>query len=269
MKEFLHAIYFSSTLPKGKTGRARAPKSATVAAAAVFASLWAASLLSVGLCDREPTPVRALDRSGTPMVWLAPGATLYVPRSIGGRGALLDVTRLTRQAAEAWGVEEWLRIDESSESPVDAEDGLCRLIFVQQLNNGTAESHQGHALTKIYTRAPRSGGREIVEADIVIGVGAFRGSGQLLETQLLTVLIHELGHFLGLDHPCGELDRVARPHHIRPNCRDLNPRTRFAMTPDPLRLGSLELTLPTSLERGLLVKLYDRGNHFKKPSKLP
>jgi hypothetical protein len=99
--------------------------------------------------------------------------------------------------------------------------------------------------------------RRIVEADIEINARDFRWDGAENIQRLQAVLIHELGHFLGLEHPCGP--RTFGDSSELKSCEQLLPEERALATyPDPLEPGRPLVVTPTKAEKDALATVYRR-----------
>jgi len=114
----------------------------------------------------------------------------------------------------------------------------------------------GHARTRLYTvdapGDPRDG--IVDEADIELDASFAWGTGADRAARLEAVLVHELGHVLGLDHSCAA-DATAARDPDYPLCT--NPRAMASlMYPNALEPGRALVLDPDSDARDTLTAIY-------------
>jgi hypothetical protein len=206
-------------------------------------------------CD-DSTPVRwAQGVAGKPTRWRALPTVLYVERPSDGWGldhrSLIEVVQA---GLVEWGIARSIRVEKLSDSAREsAEDGrsVVRLTLETQRHE---EDVFGRTL--LYTRATPGGDyAEIVEADIDIGGNArevVRRHGVRL---LRGIINHELGHFLGLDHPCARL-RVMGEGVASQVCHNAH-QTELMYPSLEGDLRSLAMA-PSHRERAAISAAYDR-----------
>src|SRR5688572_12279123 len=221
------------------------PSNRTVPCALLASALLTSALLASALLSAPAHAyVRATDGSGRPLRWHAPRLQLEVVAPAGELGKAL--LQATERAAARWSAATGLGIEvrgTPGAAPRVSEDGRSTVVLRRQRwcpDDASAPCHDPsrHALTQLYTR-PSSGaaGAEILEADIEINAVDFRWSAPA-GGALDAVLLHELGHALGLDHSCAASRLLARSDHAGapvPLCRQA-PTTALSavMYPDPL-----------------------------------
>jgi hypothetical protein len=213
--------------------------------------------------------VRATDGQGRALVWHGLELKLVVADPAGPLAA--ELREATRSAARRWAAATGLQIevaDVSDARPRVSEDGINRILLRSRRwcpDDSTLPCHDPtrSALTQLYTR-PRTGSPnagEIIEADIEINAVHFDWRS-LPAHSLDTVLLHELGHVLGLDHTCRASTLSARTDQrgaALPVCRDLAPGARQGvMYPDPLEPGLQRLELSAD-ELEAAAQLYGGG----------
>lgn len=209
---------------------------------ALCAAVLLASLVSTHLAGAY---VLARDGSGRPLTWQAPSVRLVVV--LAGDPLDPDLLRATQQSAQRWaeatGLDIGVRAERRAASHV-SEDGSSSVVLRTRRwcpDDPALPCHDPsrHALTQLYTR-PAAGdpsAAEILEADIEINAVHFDWRA-LPPGSLDAVLLHELGHVLGLEHTCNAsslLERVDHQGAPVPLCRSAPPAARAAvMYPDPL-----------------------------------
>lgn len=112
------------------------------------------------------------------------------------------------------------------------------------------------AITHLYLNADKT---EIVEADLELnGVEPHwrHPSGEVNVPALQALLVHELGHVLGLDHSCGlKASQGASAADDLKSCRDPAARASV-MYPDPLENGRALLLAPSEDALSELKEMY-------------
>jgi hypothetical protein len=112
-----------------------------------------------------------------------------------------------------------------------------------------------HAVTQLRKQPPASQGADarIAEADIELNAVNFDwgttpdAHGRTAEDRLRAVLVHEIGHFLGLAHPCGDGVRRGEP------CIG---KSHLVMYPDPLAPERPLVLRPTEKELAAICQIY-------------
>jgi hypothetical protein len=182
-------------------------------------------------------------KSGKPLRWTDTNCVVMRPNSTGLReindgselGALARAIDNWRRATEHCG---YLRLLTLAPRP-DALPAFVRhgynenvVFFVEQ---GWRHEPTATALTtvKYLSRPGRAGDGKILDADIEVNAEGFSFSttGDPAAADLEAVLTHELGHVIGLDHPCDDgtadddsrIDDAGQPI---PRCLDAPPEMR-------------------------------------------
>ncbi len=216
-------------------------RSRSLAGALLLASVLLASVL---LATPAAAYVRASDGSGRPLRWHATRLQLEVATPPGELGRAL--LQASERAAARWSAATGLSISVRSAAATPArvsEDGRSLVVLRRQRwcpDDALAPCHDPsrHALTQLYTRpAAVAPAAEIIEADIELNGVDFTWSASAAGA-LDAVLLHELGHLLGLDHSCAASRLRARTDHTGapvPLCSEAPASAlRAVMYPDPL-----------------------------------
>jgi hypothetical protein len=219
--------------------------------AAALRAILGASLLFA--CAPEPKVQWALGTEGTPVRWkqLPPTLTIAPPPN----GTLLrwsEVHAAAEHALVQWGLESRIELLGGGERIV-SEDGVNMLLIASRRAASQAEvAHGTHAETELYLRTAPEGFSEIVEADIVVPLSSVDWAGPARTTQLQALLVHELGHYLGLGHNCA----LGVSPGASSTC-DANPKfEQQAMFPDALLpRGGAELR-PSPAELAAVAERY-------------
>jgi hypothetical protein len=182
--------------------------------------LLSAITLSLVAACQDGLSVRWAEGVGSkPARWRSLPEVLHVERPTDGweldHAAFVE---LVQDGLDEWGTARSIRIERQlASSRESAEDGhsVVRLTLDRH-----PHERDLFGRTLLYTRELH--GRdyaEIVEADVDIGGNAREAVRRHGPRLLRGIINHELGHVLGLDHPCVRL-RVARAKETRPLCRD-------------------------------------------------
>ena len=192
--------------------------------------------------------------------WLKlPGEIVVSDARTGRQGQVISALEAS---LVAWGLGK--RISVRSGGRIrESEDGVCAVILADtERESAVPVDHREHAFTRLYTRSVKNTPNdEIVEADITISPYLPAEGNRSGEGVLRALLLHEVGHFLGLDHPCAETDALTRDPRGRPRCVELSSKER-AMLPDPLAAKPLRFT-PARAELQQVELLY--GSHGEVP----
>jgi hypothetical protein len=159
--------------------------------------------------------VFARDRSGRAQRWQVEAIEVRVVAPHASTG--LDFEKLERaakQAARAWSVKGLPRIEirKAERALGEAEDGVNALLvrhdrWCPSLGGGGCYDPARSGFTLLRSRpSAEKGVAEIMEGDVLLNSVGYRfdAEGELGSlARLEAVLVHEFGHLLGLDHPCG------------------------------------------------------------------
>jgi hypothetical protein len=169
-----------------------------------------------------PTPAEAYrtaadlpEYSGASVYWRSPRIRVSLYRLNPTGVSLAEMERALNEALDVWratpcGVPE-LEYVGASDSPAAADDGVVTIEFVTGGWDGRGFDPTAAAVTDVgYFRADATSGWEISDADVFINAERYQWTAYSASTtgtlrSLTMALIHELGHVLGLLHPC-ELD---------------------------------------------------------------
>lgn len=111
-------------------------------------------------------------------------------------------------------------------------------------------------ITHLYPSDPDQGPSELYEADVELNAVNFRWSvdGEEAGTRSLRALVvHELGHALGLDHPCALVEVPGKSAGLPPCSAELR---AAVMYPVPVEAGREPVLGPTAGEVATLCALY-------------
>jgi hypothetical protein len=205
-------------------------------------------------CESPVPVVQARGVRDLPAKWNAPGWTLVAEdrSQLVGSGDRIGAALIA--AARAWRVE--LNIERRPARPKSGEDGdnTVTLVTAREFEK-VGGLPDAEARTILYTRPGARGDfAEIVEADIHIRADAVPWMSPNAGAVLELILLHELGHFLGLDHPC---EASASEHAIKPACSALAGSERAAMNPRLLDVNSA-LSSPSEQELEWVEATYSR-----------
>jgi hypothetical protein len=214
---------------------------------------------------------RALGPSGEALRWAGAQIELSVSKPAASTGmsegmlhaALGDAARTWNQHLEACGAPSFRVAADSAARASVARDGVSRVVVRSKWCPAGARDFEDcydasrAAITHVYPEgAPAHGALLVAEADIEINAEHFRWSelGGDGGRPLTATLTHELGHVLGLDHPCRP------PHEAGPgsvSCAS-SAAKGWLMYPDPAEPGRAVVTGPLPAEVAAVCAAYSR-----------
>ncbi len=212
---------------------------------------WYIGFLFLSACSEQDTPVRwARGSDDLPTRWERLPAELRAEPVVGVPGLSRDaLQRAIEEAVDAWGVSTEVQVT-LLESPLreSSEDGRS----VVRLS--TRDAAGVHGVTKLYSRRTPSGAfAEIIEADIEINRRSLETDHEVSEKALKKIVLHEMGHFFGLDHPCERVSLVAEGRHAVP-CDERH--RRLLMFPSVPGEGTITSLEPSRGERAAVHEAY-------------
>jgi hypothetical protein len=219
--------------------------------------------IALAFACRAEGPKFATTSSGTALRWTSPRVVLHVVAPAPGSGiALQDLAVALGRAAGVWNDAlrdcgaprlsiaeaplEGGRAVQDARSLVSVRDGSWCPEHARDLDE--CHDPQLAAITHLYPRTVPGGARdgEVAEADVVINGAHFRWSARgdpPSTSSLEALLVHELGHVLGLDHPTWDAESApsvmdsdsmkrAHPEAARPSRREVDlVCARYASSP--------------------------------------
>jgi hypothetical protein len=212
---------------------------------------------------------RASGPGGPPLRWASERIELSVSKPPTATG----ISESMLHAALGGGADTWNQhldacdapsfrvVADSAARPTVARDGVSRVVVRSRWCPEGARDFEDcydpsrAAITHVYPEgAPVDGVQPVAEVDIEINAEHFRWSelGSDAERPLIATLTHELGHVLGLDHPCRP------PHEAGPDgVSCATPAAKgWLMYPDPAEPGRAVVTEPLPAEVAAVCAAY-------------
>lgn len=223
---------------------------------------WAALLGGFFTTSPASAYVRSLTGGGTPVVWKNPCINMVVHTANAPAPLTAEmVLKMTSAAGAAWGKPGFtctpLQITTTATDEVDApakNDGVNRVMFrrdkwcrVPAKPDGSCYDKGILAITTVTARADGT----IIDADIEINAVDFQWTDLTVKgnagQDLQTVLTHEFGHLIGLDHNCSGGTKVYdHTGKEMPTCAASTTVTRAAvMYPAPVTVQPIRRTMST------------------------
>jgi hypothetical protein len=243
-----------------------------------------AGAMAVAMMATAYVPVRTT--TGRVSHWSQPSITLAVYRPSKDKGFAEDrLRKAIVTAAEAWSYPAIsctslrLNVEPLIDGPGRVQpDGRNVLVFRDRTWCSDEDKNLEHchdpsrvAITTVYDRRTDAGGPEgeILEADLEINAVDYTwaldtkaSASRANERHLSAILVHELGHMLGLAHSCASSTLLPmtddRGSQV-PLCRLASPEVRASvMYPDPEEEGRPVVLTPTADEKRAICEMYPR-----------